>query len=81
MNFIKNHISAIWLLLVAFPLIANAQNNRSRWDFSDYYLKNYFFDDLEDQEYNDCIGEAVFYMRKADVTPLRNLSLEKNDTN
>lgn len=80
MNFIKNHISAIWLLLVAFPLIANAQNNRSRWNFSDYYPKNYFFDDLEDQEYNDCIGEAVFYMRKADVTPLRNLSLEKNDT-
>jgi len=80
----KQKLLFICLLLtciVAFPRMANAQNARDRWNFSDYYPKNYFFScDQEHQEYNDCIGEAIFYMRNAGVAPLRDLPLEKNDT-
>lgn len=72
----------LWLGLISFPFVSNAQDHRTRWGFSDYYPKNYFFNDNDedDQEYNDCIGEAVFYMRKAGVKPLRDLNLEKTDT-
>lgn len=82
MNLKKNFICLLWLSLISFPLVSNAQDHRTRWGFSDYYPKNYFFNDNDedDQEYNDCIGEAVFYMRKAGVKPLRDLNLEKTDT-
>lgn len=82
MNLKKIFICLLWLSLISFPFVSNAQNRNSRWDFSDYYPKNYFFNDNDedDQEYNDCIGEAVFYMRKAGVKPLRDLNLEKTDT-
>lgn len=82
MNLKKIFICLLWLSLISFPLVSNAQDHRTRWGFSDYYPKNYFFNDNDedDQEYNDCIGEAIFYMRKAGVKPLRDLNLEKTDT-
>jgi len=57
----------------------SAQQHRDRWNFNDYFPKNYFFDDKEDGDMNDAVGEVVFYMRLADVKPLRDISLGKEE--
>lgn len=64
-------------VVAVLPL--SAQQHRNRWDFNDYFPKNYFFDDKEDGDMNDAVGEVVFYMRLADVKPLRDISLDKEE--
>ena len=64
-------VSLCALLMVLAASSLTAQNSRDRWKFNDYFPKNYFFDDKEDGDMNDAVGEVVFYMRLADVKPLR----------
>ena len=64
-------------VVAVLPL--SAQQHRDRWNFNDYFPKNYFFDDKEDGDMNDAVGEVVFYMRLADVKPLRDISLDKEE--
>ena len=66
-------------VLVAFALPLSAQQHRERWKFDDYFPKNYFFDDKEDGDKNDAVGEVVFYMRLAGVAPLRDIPLGKDE--
>ena len=66
-------------VLVVFALPLSAQQHRERWKFEDYFPENYFFDDKEDGDMNDAVGEVVFYMRLAGVAPLRDISLGKNE--
>jgi hypothetical protein len=77
---IKNlHIVTVLLcLLAALPL--SAQQHRDRWNFEDYFPKNYFYDDKEFPDENDDVGEVVFYMRLADIKPLRDITLNKGET-
>ena len=65
-------------LLMLLPL--SAQQHRERWKFEDYFPKNYFYDDNDDWRYDDGVGEAVFYMRLADITPLRNITPKEGET-
>ncbi len=72
-----------FLVLVFFTLSVlslSAQQHRERWNFEDYFPKNYFYDDKEDGDMNDAVGEVVFYMRLADITPLRDISPDKDET-
>ena len=66
-------------VLVVFALPLSAQQHRERWKFDDYFPKNYFYDDKEDGDMNDAVGEVVFYMRLAGIAPLRDISLGKNE--
>ena len=77
---IKNlHIvTALLCLLAALPL--SAQQHRARWNFEDYFPENYFYDDKEFSDENDAVGEVVFYMRLADIKPLRDITLNKGVT-
>ena len=72
-------VSLCALLMVLAASSLTAQNSRDRWKFNDYFPKNYFFDDKEDGDMNDAVGEVVFYMRLADVKPLRDISLGKEE--
>lgn len=65
-------------MLMLLPL--SAQQHRERWRFEDYFPKNYFYDDNDDWRYDDGVGEAVFYMRLADITPLRNITPKEGET-
>ena len=65
-------------LLMLLPL--SAQQHRERWNFEDYFPKNYFYDDKEDEDMNDAVGEVVFYMRLANITPLRDINPNKGET-
>lgn len=70
-----------FLVLVLFMLSAlslSAQQHRERWNFEDYFPKDYFYP--KDDKNNDKIGEAVFYMRLAGITPLRDVTPDKGDT-
>ena len=71
------HLPAILLyLLSVMPLFA--QQHQERWNFEEYFPKNYFYP--KDDRNNDEIGEAVFYMRLAGITPLRDITPDKGDT-
>ena len=71
-------VTALLCLLAALPL--SAQQHRARWNFEDYFPKNYFYDDKEFSDENDAVGEVVFYMRLADIKPLRDITLNKGET-
>lgn len=58
----------------------SAQQHRDRWNFEDYFPKNYFYDDKEEGDMNDAVGEVVFYMRLANITPLRDINPNKGET-
>ena len=70
-------LSLIVFVTAVLPL--SAQQHREPWYFDDYFPKNYFYDDNEDKDMNDAVGEVVFYMRLADVKPLRDISLDKDE--
>ncbi len=70
-------LSLIVFVVAVLPL--SAQQHRNRWNFNDYFPKNYFFDDKEDRDMNNAVGEVVFYMRLADVKPLRDISFGKDE--
>ena len=70
-------VTALLCLLAALPL--SAQQHRARWNFEDYFPKNYFYDDKEFSDENDAVGEVVFYMRLADIKPLRDITLNKDE--
>ena len=72
-------VSLYALLMVSAATSLTAQSSRERWKYDDYFPKNYFFDDKEDRALNDAAGEVVFYMRLAGVTPLRDISLDKDE--
>ena len=65
-------------LLMLLPL--SAQQHRDRWDFEDYFPKHYFYDEKDDWRYDDAVGEVVFYMRLANITPLRNITPKEDET-
>lgn len=66
---------ALLCLLSVMPL--SAQQHTDLWDFSDYFPKDYFYDEEEDWDRNDAVGEVVNYMRLAGVKPLRDITLNK----
>lgn len=72
-------VSLCVLLMASAATSLTAQSSRDRWKYDDYFPKNYFFDDKEDRALNDAAGEVVFYMRLAGVTPLRDISLDKDE--
>ncbi len=77
----KKMFEKYFLVLVFFTLSVlslSAQQHRERWNFEDYFPKEYFYP--EDDRNNDKIGEAVFYMRLAGITPLRDITPDKGDT-
>ena len=71
-------------MLLAFSRLSvlslTAQQHRERWNFEDYFPKNYFYDDKEDGDMNDAVGEVVFFMRLADITPLHDINPDKGET-
>ena len=75
---LSHFLVTLLCLLILLPL--SAQQPRERWNFEDYFPKNYFYDDKEDEDMNDAVGEVVFYMRLANITPLRDINLNKGET-
>ena len=81
MNRFRRYLS-VTLLLTVIVCALPAQNSNNRWPFDDYYPKKYFFNDRKDfqqQETNAKIGEAVHYMRLADITPFLELKPGKGE--
>lgn len=72
-----------YFLMLAFSMLSvltlSAQQHRERWNFEDYFPENYFYDDKEDGDMNDAVGEVVFYMRLAGITPLRDINPNKGE--
>lgn len=67
----------IALLCLAAVLPLSGQQHRARWNYEDYFSKNYF---SRNDECNDAAGELVFYMRLAGIKPLRDITLQKNES-
>lgn len=70
----------LWFVLCCLLWTTNsllAQSHRNRWNFEDYFPKNYFYKDTENNKDNSKVGEAVFYMRLADIQPLRDIQLQE----
>ena len=77
----KKMFEKCFLMLVFSTLSVlslSAQQHRERWKFEDYFPKDYFYP--EDSRDNDEIGEVIFYMRLASITPLRDITPDKGDT-
>ena len=77
----KKMFEKCFLMLVFSTLSVlslSAQQHRERWKFEDYFPKDYFYP--EDSRDNDEIGEVIFYMRLAGITPLRDITPDKGDT-
>ena len=68
---------ALLCLLSVMPL--SAQQHRDRWNFLDYFPKDYFYDEETDWDRNDDVGEVVYYMRLAGVKPLRDIVPDKDE--
>ena len=76
--FERYFLMLVFSTLSVLPLFA--QQHRERWKFEDYFPKNYFYDDKKDGDMNDAVGEVVFFMRLADITPLRDINPNKGET-
>ncbi len=75
MNHPLPFITALLCLLAVLPL--NGQQHRERWNYEDYFSKNYF---SRSDEVNDEAGEVVFYMRLAGIMPLRDITPQKDES-
>ncbi len=58
------------LLIVLAATSLTAQNSRDRWKYDDYFPNDYFSKDPADYRLHVHVGEVVYYMRLADITPL-----------
>ncbi len=63
-------VSLCALLMVLAVTSLKAQNSRDRWKYDDYFPKDYFSKDPTDYRMHVHVGEVVYYMRLADITPL-----------
>lgn len=79
----RRNIYWITILILILSLISmgsiSAQKHRDRWKFEDYFPENYFYPE-EDTRKNDKVGEMIFYMRLADIAPLKNIIPQKGET-
>ena len=58
------------LLIVLAATSLTAQNSWDRWKYDDYFPNDYFSNDPADYRLHVHVGEVVYYMRLADITPL-----------
>lgn len=58
------------LLIVLAATSLTAQNSRDRWKYDDYFPNDYFSKDPADYRLHVHVGEVVYYMRLADITPM-----------
>ena len=63
-------VSLCALLMVLAATSLKAQNSRDRWKYDDYFPNDYFSTDSTDYRPHVHIGEVIYYMRLADITPL-----------
>ena len=63
-------VSLCALLMVFAATSLKAQNSRDRWKYDDYFPDDYFSTDPTDYRKHVHVGEVVYYMRLADITPL-----------
>lgn len=63
-------VSLCALLMVFAATSLKAQNSMDRWKYDDYFPKDYFSTDPTDYRKHVHVGEVVYYMRLADITPL-----------
>lgn len=63
-------VSLCALLMVFAATSLKAQNSRDRWKYDDYFPNDYFSTDPTDYRKHVHVGEVVYYMRLADITPL-----------
>ena len=62
------YLCALLMVFVATSL--KAQNSMDRWKYDDYFPDDYFSTDPTDYRKHVHVGEVVYYMRLADITPL-----------
>ena len=58
------------LLIVLAATSLTAQNSWDRWKYDDYFPNDYFSKDPTDYRQHVHVGEVIYYMRLADITPL-----------
>lgn len=58
------------LLMVLAATSLMAQNSRDRWKYDDYFPNDYFSKDPADYRLHVHVGEVIYYMRLANITPL-----------
>ncbi len=63
-------VSLCVLMMVLAATSLTAQNSRDRWKYDDYFPNDYFSKDPTDYRLHVHVGEVIYYMRLADVTPL-----------
>lgn len=63
-------VSLCALLMVFAATSLKAQNSMDRWKYDDYFPDDYFSTDPTDYRKHVHVGEVVYYMRLADITPL-----------
>lgn len=63
-------VSLCVLMMVLAATSLTAQNSRDRWKYDDYFPNDYFSKDPTDYRQHVHVGEVIYYMRLADVTPL-----------
>ena len=63
-------VSLCALLMVFAATSLKAQNSMDRWKYDDYFPNDYFSTDPTDYRKHVHVGEVVYYMRLADITPL-----------
>lgn len=68
------------LLIVLAATSLTAQNSRDRWKYDDYFPNDYFSKDPADYRLHVHVGEVVYYMRLADITPLFEEKQGEGDT-
>ena len=73
-------VSLCALLMVFAATSLKAQNSRDRWKYDDYFPDDYFSTDPTDYRKHVHVGEVVYYMRLADITPLFEEKQGEGDT-
>ena len=63
-------VSLCVLMMVLAATSLTAQNSRDRWKYDDYFPNDYFSKDPTDYRQHVHVGEVIYYMRLADITPL-----------
>ena len=72
---------SLWaLLMVSAATSLTAQNSRDRWKYDDYFPNDYFSKDPTDYRLHVRVGEVIYYMRLADITPLFEEKQEAGNT-